>query len=182
MWDRVAPDAQAALLALVESLREFNVDLELPGQAGAAVDLHRSLMEAQIATSFVAEYEQGRDSLSALLRAQIERGRATPASLCDRALQERTVLADAFDALFDSVDDILTPATLGTAPLGLDATGDPVMCTLWTFTGHPAITLPLLQGANGLPIGVQLVGRRGGDAQLLRTARWLSLIGAAHVK
>ena len=38
----------------------------------------------------------------------------------------------------------------------------------------PAISLPLLQGANGLPIGVQLVGPRQGDARLLRTARWLA--------
>jgi Asp-tRNA(Asn)/Glu-tRNA(Gln) amidotransferase A subunit family amidase len=47
------------------------------------------------------------------------------------------------------------------------------MCTLWTLTGHPAICLPLLHGANGLPIGVQLVGRRDDDARLLRTAHWL---------
>jgi len=37
----------------------------------------------------------------------------------------------------------------------------------------PAVTLPLMQGANGLPLGVQLVGRRNFDARLLRTARWL---------
>jgi Asp-tRNA(Asn)/Glu-tRNA(Gln) amidotransferase A subunit family amidase len=37
----------------------------------------------------------------------------------------------------------------------------------------PAITLPLMRGANGLPLGVQLVGRRGFDARLMRTARWL---------
>jgi Asp-tRNA(Asn)/Glu-tRNA(Gln) amidotransferase A subunit family amidase len=47
------------------------------------------------------------------------------------------------------------------------------MCTLWTYLGLPALNLPLLHGENGLPIGVQLVGRRGGDARLLRTARWL---------
>jgi Asp-tRNA(Asn)/Glu-tRNA(Gln) amidotransferase A subunit family amidase len=39
--------------------------------------------------------------------------------------------------------------------------------------GTPAVTLPLLTGANGLPIGVQLIGRRGNDGRLLRTARWL---------
>jgi Asp-tRNA(Asn)/Glu-tRNA(Gln) amidotransferase A subunit family amidase len=38
----------------------------------------------------------------------------------------------------------------------------------------PAVSLPLLRGENGLPIGVQLVGRRGYDARLLRTARWLA--------
>ena len=46
--------------------------------------------------------------------------------------------------------------------------------TPWTFCGVPAITLPLLQGSDGLPIGVQLVGPRGDDARLLRTARWLA--------
>ncbi|MGH7403872.1 MAG: amidase, partial [Candidatus Rokuibacteriota bacterium] len=37
----------------------------------------------------------------------------------------------------------------------------------------PAVTLPLLQSAAGMPLGVQLVGRLNGDARLLRTARWL---------
>jgi aspartyl-tRNA(Asn)/glutamyl-tRNA(Gln) amidotransferase subunit A len=37
----------------------------------------------------------------------------------------------------------------------------------------PAVSVPLMQAKNGLPLGVQLVGPRGGDARLLRTARWL---------
>ena len=48
-----------------------------------------------------------------------------------------------------------------------------MFCTLWTLCGMPAVTLPLMQGENGLPLGVQLVGRRGDDARLLRVARWL---------
>jgi Asp-tRNA(Asn)/Glu-tRNA(Gln) amidotransferase A subunit family amidase len=174
MWPRVAPDAQAAFTGFVQGLRGFVVDLELPARTGAAIDWHRALMEAEISASFEAEYERGRDRLSASLRAQIERGRAVTEGDRRRAMDERAALGEAFDGLFDSVDAILTPATLGTAPAGLDATGDPVMCTLWTFTGHPAITLPLLKGADGLPIGVQLVGRRDGDAGLLCIARWLS--------
>ncbi len=70
-------------------------------------------------------------------------------------------------------DAILTPAAAGTAPKGLGATGDPSFCTLWTLLGMPAISLPLMQGENGLPLGVQLVGRKGFDARLMRTARWL---------
>jgi aspartyl-tRNA(Asn)/glutamyl-tRNA(Gln) amidotransferase subunit A len=38
----------------------------------------------------------------------------------------------------------------------------------------PALNLPLMRGENGLPLGAQLVGARGGDARLLRTARWLA--------
>ena len=71
-------------------------------------------------------------------------------------------------------DAILTPSAPGPAPLGLESTGDPSFCTLWTLAGMPALTLPLMNATNGMPIGVQLVGPRHGDARLLRTARWLA--------
>ena len=72
--------------------------------------------------------------------------------------------------VFDEYDAILSPAAPGVAPKGLGATGDPAFCTLWTLTGLPALSLPLLAGEGGLPLGVQLVGAPGRDARLLRTA------------
>ena len=77
------------------------------------------------------------------------------------------------DDVFDEYDAILTPAAPGEAPVGRQSTGNPVFCTIWTYLGTPAVTLPLLQSESGMPIGVQLVARRGNDARLLRTARWL---------
>ena len=74
--------------------------------------------------------------------------------------------------MFDEYDAILTPAAPGEAP-PVATTGNPVFCSMWTYLGTPAITLPVLQSERGLPIGVQLVGRRGNDARLLRTANWL---------
>ena len=71
------------------------------------------------------------------------------------------------------VEPDLAESRAGTAPKGLASTGDPSFCTLWTLCGMPAVSLPLMHGANGLPLGVQLVGPREGDARLLRTARWL---------
>ncbi|HSI53864.1 MAG TPA: amidase, partial [Ramlibacter sp.] len=103
MWDRVAPDAQAAFMGFVHSLRTFVVDLELPARAGAAVESHRTLMEAEIAASFEAEYERGRDRLSASLRSQIERGRTASEADQRRAMDDRAALGEAFDSLFDSV-------------------------------------------------------------------------------
>ena len=82
--------------------------------------------------------------------------------------------------IFERYDAILTPAATGEAPAGLSATGDPTFCTLWSLCGSPAISLPLLQGSAGLPIGVQLVGQRDDDARLLRSARWLSAQIAAE--
>jgi Asp-tRNA(Asn)/Glu-tRNA(Gln) amidotransferase A subunit family amidase len=71
-------------------------------------------------------------------------------------------------------DAILTPAATGEAPVGLASTGRPIFCTIWTLCGTPTLSVPLLAGASGMPLGVQLVAGRGDDARLLRTARWLA--------
>jgi Asp-tRNA(Asn)/Glu-tRNA(Gln) amidotransferase A subunit family amidase len=91
-----------------------------------------------------------------------------------RAMDWRDLFNVTLDGIFERYNAIITPAAPGAAPLGIEATGSPVFCSLWTFCGVPAVTLPLLQGEQGLPIGVQVVGRRGDDARLLRTARWLA--------
>ncbi|MFQ6018068.1 MAG: amidase family protein [Kiloniellaceae bacterium] len=75
--------------------------------------------------------------------------------------------------MFDRYDAILTPAATGEAPVGLESTGSPIFCTLWTLCGTPAISLPLMQGESGMPMGVQLIAAKGDDARLLRTACWL---------
>ena len=139
----------------------------------AAWDSHRTIYEADLAHYLGPAYAHGRDRLSESLRGQIERGREVRA--CDYlAARERA------QSLYLSLEDWLeeyhafvTPSAHGVAPAGLDATGSPAFCTLWTLCGMPAITLPLMGGESGLPIGVQLVGKRGDDARLLRTARWL---------
>jgi Asp-tRNA(Asn)/Glu-tRNA(Gln) amidotransferase A subunit family amidase len=82
-------------------------------------------------------------------------------------------LNEGFEEIYQRYDALLTPAAAGTAPKGLASTGDPAFCTLWTLCGMPALNLPLMRGGNGLPLGAQLVGERGQDARLLRTARWL---------
>ena len=173
-WSRMDGDAQQAFTELAALLANRMAEFELPANSTAIVDLHRLVMEAEIAASYDDEYRRGAAQLSASLRTQIERGRAVTFGEHRRAVERIGVVASALDTLFDAYDAILTPATLGTAPADLSGTGDPVMCVLWTATGLPSITLPLLHGANGLPIGVQLVGRRDDDARLLRTANWLT--------
>jgi Asp-tRNA(Asn)/Glu-tRNA(Gln) amidotransferase A subunit family amidase len=132
-------------------------------------------MEAEMAANLNGEWDRGRDHLSDKLRDQLERGREVRAVDYQRAVACIQPVRESFSKLFEQrYDAILTPAAPGTAPAGLASTGDPSFCTLWTLCGMPAISLPLLQGANGLPLGVQLVGSRDGDARLLRTARWLA--------
>ncbi|MEA9391259.1 amidase [Acerihabitans sp. TG2] len=76
----------------------------------------------------------------------------------------------AMSALFNGCDVLITPAAAGEAPIGLDNTGDPFFNRAWTLLHLPCLTLPAVTGPNGLPVGVQLIGRPGGDRQLLRCA------------
>ncbi len=173
LWDRAAPDTRAAFAELTEHLGDRVEEFTLPDSARQAWEWHRTIMEAELAASFEREYETGRDRLSATLVAQLERGRAVSALDYQRALARIPILNEGFEGVFRAFDAILTPAATGTAPIGLQSTGDPSFCTLWSLCGMPAISLPLMQGEDGLPLGVQLVAARGDDARLLRTANWL---------
>lgn len=136
------------------------------------VQVHGLIMEAEIARSFEAEYERGRESLSASLQGQITRGRATTDASWGEARLHLMELRRVFDAAWpNDLDVIALPSATGTAPEGLSHTGDPIMCTVATALDLPAINLPGLQGADGLPLGLQLLGRRGHEGQLLRAAR-----------
>jgi Asp-tRNA(Asn)/Glu-tRNA(Gln) amidotransferase A subunit family amidase len=172
-WKHAENVTTEAFAELVEALGEHVAEVVIGESFDRAVDLHRTIMEVEMAHNLHRDFEQGRDSLSEALRKQIERGRKALAVDYTRALAGSAPLNQALDGVFDEYDAILTPAAPGPAPRGLDSTGNPVFCTLWTYLGTPAVTLPLLTSEEGLPIGVQLVGRRGNDARLLRTANWL---------
>jgi len=179
LWERAAPDTREAFEELAAVLGDRVEEIELPGSAANALVWQQTIMEAEMAANLDLEWEKGRDRLSASLRAQLARGREIRALDYQKALARIPVLNEAFDEFYARYDALLAPSAPGTAPEGLGATGDPAFCTLWTLCGMPALNLPLLRGENGLPLGVQLVGRRGGDAQLLRTARWLTAQVAA---
>jgi Asp-tRNA(Asn)/Glu-tRNA(Gln) amidotransferase A subunit family amidase len=174
IWDRAEPETREAFAELVAHLGASVTEVELPESASRAWEWHRTVMEAEMAANYDAEWERGRDRLSDSLRAQLTRGRAITALEYQKALARMPMVNEALSEIFAHYDAILTPSAAGTAPRGLDSTGDPAFCTLWTFCGMPALNLPLMTGANGLPLGAQLVGPRMGDARLLRTARWLT--------
>jgi Asp-tRNA(Asn)/Glu-tRNA(Gln) amidotransferase A subunit family amidase len=174
-WERADADLKEGYAELVDALGEHVEEVELFPSAQQAWDWQRLVMEAEMASNLEPLWLSGKERLSERLRALIERGREVKAIDHQRVLSRLPAVRETFDELFmERYDAILTPSALGSAPKGLSATGDPVFCVAWTLFGLPAVNLPLLRGANGLPIGVQLVGRSSFDARLLRTARWLA--------
>jgi Asp-tRNA(Asn)/Glu-tRNA(Gln) amidotransferase A subunit family amidase len=173
-----------ALAELVEALGAVASDavseVTLGESFDRALEFHATVMEVEMAHNLHRDYEKGAAQMSGQLRAIIERGRTRLAIDYTRATAAIAPLNAALETVLDEYDAILTAPQAGPAPLGLGATGNPVFCTIWTYLGTPAITLPLMQSTAGLPLGVQLVGRRGADARLLRTARWLAATLAAR--
>jgi len=174
VWDRADEETRNAFLELKEALGDRVVNVELPESSRLSLEWHRTIMEAEMAANLEEEWERGQAKLSESLRAQLARGREVSALEYQRARARIALLNEGFEDIFERCDAIVTPASAGTAPKGLASTGDPSFCTLWTLCGMPAVSLPLMRGGNGLPLGVQLVGARDADARLLRTARWLA--------
>jgi len=119
-------------------------------------------------------YSRKGTGLSDTLVQAIDRGLAITARDYLAARDWPSIYGAALDEVFSRCDVLLTPAATGPAPAGLGSTGSPVFNGLWTLCGLPSITLPFFEDDNGMPMGAQLVGRKGEDGRLLRTARWLS--------
>jgi Asp-tRNA(Asn)/Glu-tRNA(Gln) amidotransferase A subunit family amidase len=173
VWDLAEEDTRREFALLVERLGGIVSEVALPGIFDEAVSSHRAIMHADFALNYADIYRRGSDKLSPVLRETIEKGMEVPAFEYNRAVERIPQLNMELEKLIEEFDALITPAAPGPAPLGLDATGNPIFCTIWTLCGVPAVTLPLLKGANGLPMGVQAVAGRGNDGKLLRVAAWL---------
>jgi amidase len=148
--------------------------LELPSHFGGLPDAVRWISAWEGARSLAWEKSFHRDRISPDLRyGRIADGEACSPELytAQCRLAERCRLE--FDAVFDGIDVLLTLASPGEAPLGLRETGSAVFNASFTALHAPCVTLPGHTGPNGLPIGVQLVGKRGTDRRLLDIAAWV---------
>ena len=178
VWKTADAESHEAFAELARYLGERVEEFRLPAAFKDAWKWHQTVMEADIAKNYEREYEQGKDKLSESLRAQIARGRRVRAVEYNKALDRIPALNAALNELFEQrYEAILTPATAGTAPPGLDSTGSRV--TALDAAGCRR-SPPLMQGADGCA-GVRLVVR-GGDARLLRNRQMAACAGAMIIR
>lgn len=170
-WAAADQTTQDAIHAFATAIGAEEVGL--PALFEAAVDVQGIIMNAGVADACRIDYVEHRAEMSEILLSIVETGRKISAMEFIAALTDRDRVRDVYRELFAGYDAIVTPAALGIAPLREVGTGNPIMATLWTLLGAPAITLPLLTGPEGMPLGVQLVGRLDDDAGLLKAAAWV---------
>ncbi len=173
LWDQAGEDTQRAYEEYCGDLGNLIGELDLPPEFDRALEDHHIILNASLAAVFRREYEETPEQLSDKLKSRIAQGIPLAASelvdATERADERRRLL----DRLLADYDAVLTPAAPGEAPADLTTTGNAAFNAIWTQCGVPAVNVPLLEGAHGMPLGVQVVAPRGGDAKALAVSRWL---------
>ena len=167
-WAHAALETQTAVEQAAKALGARDVDTG--ASFAGLIDAQIAIMGAEAAETLGDEPEE---RLSPKLREFLRAGAKVTPNRLAAAREQAERCRREIDAMFEEVDVLLTPAAVGEAPEGLGATGDPIFCRIWTLLGVPCLSLPVLKGPAGLPIGLQIVGRRGRDAELLAAAAWI---------
>jgi Asp-tRNA(Asn)/Glu-tRNA(Gln) amidotransferase A subunit family amidase len=172
-WEKIDRSARQAFDAFAASLGDLAEPVDLPEPFGLTADILGTIMNTGVADACRSDYASSRSEMSKVLVGIVEAGQKVAALDLIAAFAARERLRTFFRQKFICYDAIVTPASLGIAPRREDGTGNPIMATTWTLLGAPAISLPLLTGDAGMPLGVQLVGRLDDDPGLIRAAAWL---------
>ena len=176
-WEGAAPETQALLPQVAEVLARAGAtvrDFALPSDCAALKDAHPIVMNAESARALGWELAHHREAISGALRDRLAFGLAQDEAALKAAygVFESTQLG--FGPAMGDLDILVTPSAPGEAPEGLEWTGDPAFNFIWTSLHVPCVTVPAGLGRNGMPLGIQIVGRRGDDRAVLAWAQWVA--------
>ncbi|KZB67823.1 amidase [Thalassospira sp. MCCC 1A02491] len=176
-WDAAEASTQSLLEDAATRLGKAGSKVSsfaLPDIFETLANAHGIAMDYEVSFTGLYDVSNHPDQVSAKFRERFDAGMKVLTSDYDKALdqakQSRTALANAMG----DYDILICPSAPGEAPLGLNATGDPVFNRIWTFSGVPCINIPGLSGPNNMPVGLQVIGRFGDDARMLKAADWVS--------
>ena len=181
VWDKAEPETKALIEETATRLSDKGasvIDVSFAAPFADIIDDHAAITGFESVRNYADERLRNPDKVSdELMNGPMKRGLAVSFERYVAAQRKATAFKAHVDSLFDKVDLLLTPSAPGEAPQGIAFTGDPVFNSIWTLAGTPCVTLPAGTGPRGLPLGVQLVGLRHADDQLLSLAAWV----AAHL-
>jgi len=176
-WGQAQDDGRAALDRAARLLAEAGASVaafDLPASFAVLTDVHATIMWWEGRRAFAHELAAAPSQVSEVLRGLLAKADDLSPRDHDRAQLAAARARTEIDGAFEDFDAILTLAAPGSPPpLSEGSTGRPIFNATWTLLHLPCITVPGLSGDHGLPIGTQLVGRRGGEARLLAVAAWV---------
>lgn len=175
-WHAALPETVAAMENSGAALARAGAkvkQIDLPPDFAAVTQAQIDIMNYEIYAALACERLQHYAGLSDKLKQLLANAEQCDAPRYDAAQALVASYRGRLEEVFAGADVLLAPSAPGVAPAGLAATGDPVFCRMWTVLHLPAINLPCALGPHGLPLGLQIIGRRGDDARALAVADWV---------
>ena len=149
-------------------------DCALPDAFDALRTAQPIVMNAESHAAMGWELSHHRDQISESLLDRLDWGAAQGEAAYAAARTTMRELQLRFGMVMEGLDILITPSAPGEAPPGLASTGEPSFNAPWTALHVPCVTVPCGTGPSGLPLGLQIVGRRGQDRAVLAWAQWVS--------
>ncbi len=176
-WDMAEASTQLEFDRCLQQIESHGATVEeipLPPWTGNLADWHHQVMAFEAARARAYEYCTHRDQLSDQFVDLVETGwQVKRADYLEALKAAQAGREEIGRLLFDRYDVLLAPSAPGEAPAGLAATGNPIFSRMWTLLHVPCITIPVGSGPNGLPLGIQLIGRYNHDNQLVTDTEWV---------
>lgn len=181
-WQVANSDAKRALQELLALLSSIGVDI-VTRQSDKKVDaVEDAIANARTLSSRINAWEsrwplntyRNRDAgkLSRAMHTRLAQAEAMDPDDYRADLDERIRIRGQYNSLAAQCDSCVTLAAPAAAPVGLGATGDPVFAVPFSLLGVPAISLPVMH-EQGLPLGLQVTGFNGKDANAVAIASWI---------
>ncbi len=191
---RVAADVQANTAGALAAWADLGAEVEEVTEAIDWIEYEGRVLYQGTFATFCAQYlPKWQNQMDPVTFAFMQRGNGFTLADFRQAEFARGRLFRTIQGLFERYDMLVSPTMSRTAlPVGFDAANDEVevdgvKCGItrqgWTsyqypfnLTGHPAISLPSGFGTDGLPTGVQVIGKWGAEADILRVASLLEQV------
>ena len=157
-------------------LKSFKKNIEIFDTPSYFKDIHKYhkiIHETDLANNFSVYFKKYKKKLSKFMQDAINNGNKYSAKEYAEAIDFIKRSYESYQEVFEDYHGVLTPSSPGVAPKGLKSTGTAEFNKVWSYLGTPCISLPLLEGENNLPLGVQLVGNKYDDHRFLGVAKWL---------
>jgi Asp-tRNA(Asn)/Glu-tRNA(Gln) amidotransferase A subunit family amidase len=175
IFDELANPVVRAMMTVVQGLLKTKgariEEVALPADFVEVLPRHRTVMAVEAAAYHQRRLRRHPDDYLPKIRSLLEEGIACPAAEYARCKEHQARLSQEMENCLQSIDALLLPATTSPAP-DAATTGDPAFNSPWSYTGLPSVSIPAGWTDDGLPLAIQLIGRKSDEINLLTIAAW----------
>ena len=172
-WKLIDKKSKGAFEYFIKSFPKNIEVFDTPSYFKDIHKYHQIIHETDLANNFSVYYKKYKKKLSKYMQDAIANGNKHSAKEYAEAIDFMKRSYESYQEVFEDYHGVLSPSSPGVAPKGLKSTGTAEFNKVWSYMGTPCISLPLLEGENNLPLGVQMIGDKYDDHRFLGVANWL---------